>query len=79
MRGALDGTKLFAAVPDLLEKFAPPSVETNVVLAPNAQTIISPSFDISKAVHVPAVTGTEVIAASPSFHFFKPPVVAIHT
>ena len=73
------GTKLFAEVPVLSEKVAPPSVETYVLLDKKAATITSPFFDISNEKHPPVVTATDVIAASPSFHFFKPALVAIQT
>ena len=73
------GTKLFAEVPVLSKKVVPPSVETYVLLDKKAATITRPFFDISNEKHPPVAAATEVIAASPSFHFFNPELVAIQT
>ena len=57
----------------------PPSVETNVLFELKAPTITCPSFETLNAEQAPETPVTLVRAASPTFHFFKPELVAIQT
>ena len=79
MRAAPEGTKLFAAVPDLSVKEVPPLLDTHGLFAPKDATTTCPSSEICNAVQAPLETVTVVKLASPTFHFLKPEFVANQT